>query len=268
MFIKKEEKLKMFIKNLKYKGGYFMKILEIVFGNSCYMTMKNSSLRSNDILLCNLLLNVGDLSKIEEYKIDLPDELCNEIGNYSFEKEILIIKKAITRKDKIRIWTSHYNVYSHLIMLYICNILKNIECDLYVTYSDEYDNTENYISPSVMDSKELEKLANLEHKLSKDDKFKFSNIWKELVNNNSEMRILENGIVKSVPINYYDNMILDKLQSLGSVKVSKLVAMLMQDIYLIDNLYAYFIKKLIKKGEIKVVKIDNNRFFDNIIELV
>ena len=153
-------------------------------------------------------------------------------------------------------------------MLYICNILKNIECDLYVTYSDEYDNTENYISPSVMDSKELEKLANLEHKISKDEKFKYSNIWEELVNNNSEMRILENGIVKSVPINYYDNMILDKLQSLGSVKVSKLVAMLMQDIYLIDNLYAYFIKKLIKKGEIKVVKIDNNRFFDNIIELV
>ena len=40
-------------------------------------------------------------------------------------------------------------------------------------------------------------------------------------------------IKKSVSINYYDNMILDKLQSLGSVKVSKLVAMLMQDIYLI-----------------------------------
>lgn len=245
-----------------------MKTLEIVFGNSCYMTMKNSSLRSNNILLCNLLLNVGDLSKIEEYKIDLPDELCNEIGNYSFEKEILIIKEAITRKDKIRIWTSYYNVYSYLIMLYICNILKNIECDLYVTYSDEYDNTENYISPSMMNSKELENLANLEHKLSKDDIFKFSSIWEELVNNNSEMRILENGIVKSVSINYYDNMILDKLKSLGSVKVSKLVAMLMQEIYLIDILYVYFINNLIKNDKIKVVKIDNDRFFDNVIELV
>ena len=245
-----------------------MKTLEIVFGNSCYMTMKNSSLRSNNILLCNLLLNVGDLSKIEEYKIDLPDELCNEIGNYSFEKEILIIKEAITRKDKIRIWTSHYNVYSYLIMLYICNVLKNIECDLYVTYSDEYDNTENYISPSMMNSKELENLANLEHKLSKDDIFKFSSIWEELVNNNSEMRILENGIVKSVSINYYDNMILDKLKSLGSVKVSKLVAMLMQEIYLIDILYVYFINNLIKNDKIKVVKIDNDRFFDNVIELV
>ena len=245
-----------------------MKTLEIVFGNSCYMTMKNSSLRSNNILLCNLLLNVGDLSKIEEYKIDLPDELCNEIGNYSFEKEILIIKEAITRKDKIRIWTSHYNVYSYLIMLYICNILKNIECDLYVAYSDEYDNTENYISPSMMNSKELENLANLEHKLSKDDIFKFSSIWEELVNNNSEMRILENGIVKSVSINYYDNMILDKLKSLGSVKVSKLVVMLMQEIYLIDILYVYFINNLIKNDKIKVVKIDNDRFFDNVIELV
>lgn len=229
---------------------------------------ENSSLRSNNILLCNLLLNVGDLSKIEEYKIDLPDELCNEIGNYSFEKEILIIKEAITRKDKIRIWTSHYNVYSYLIMLYICNILKNIECDLYVTYSDEYDNTENYISPSMMNSKGLENLANLEHKLSKDDIFKFSSIWEELVNNNSEMRILENGIVKSVSINYYDNMILDKLKSLGSVKVSKLVAMLMQEIYLIDILYVYFINNLIKNDKIKVVKIDNDRFFDNVIELV
>src|SRR5699024_2780833 len=113
-----------------------------------------------------------------------------------------------------------------------------------------------------------ENLANLEHKLSKDDIFKFSSIWEELVNNNSEMRILENGIVKSVSINYYDNMILDKLKSLGSVKVSKLVAMLMQEIYLIDILYVYFINNLIKNDKIKVVKIDNDRLFDNVIELV
>ena len=103
-----------------------MKILEIVFGNSCYRTMRDSSLRSNNILLFNLLLNVGDLSKIKEYKINIPDELCNENSNYSFEKEIVIINEAIKRKDKIRIWTSHYDVYSYLIMLYICNILKNI----------------------------------------------------------------------------------------------------------------------------------------------
>ena len=85
-----------------------MKILEIVFGNSCYRTMRDSSLRSNNILLFNLLLNVGDLSKIKEYKINIPDELCNENSNYSFEKEIVMIDsskpilcdKAIYYKEK------------------------------------------------------------------------------------------------------------------------------------------------------------------------
>ncbi len=245
-----------------------MKTLEIVFGNSCYMTMKNSSLRSNNILLCNLLLNVGDLSTIYQYRINIPDELCNENGNYFFENEIAIINEVIKRKDKIRIWTSHYNVYSYLIMLYICNIVKNIDYELYVTYSDEYNNDKNCISPSMMNSKELENLSKLEHKLSKNDILKFSDVWEELVKNNSEMRVLENGIVKSVSINYYDSIILDKLKLLGTVKVSKLVAMLIQEIYLMDILYVYLIKKLIKNGKIKIVKINNDRFFDNVIELV
>ena len=42
----------------------------------------------------------------------------------------------------------------------------------------------------------------------------------------------------------------------------------MQEIYLIDILYVYFINNLIKNDKIKVVKIDNDRFFDNVIELV
>ena len=243
-----------------------MKILEIVFGNSCYLTMKNSSLCNNNILLFNLLLNVGDLSTIKEYKINIPGELYSENSNYIFENEISVINESIKRKDKIRIWTSHYNIYSYLIMLYICNFVKSKHCELYVTYSDEYN--KNFVSPSLMNPKELENLVKLEHKLSKSDILKFSDMWNELVKNNSEMRILENGIVKSVSIDYYDNIILDKLKLLGTVKVSKLVGTLMKDIYLIDSLHVYFIKRLIKNGKIKIVKINKNRFFDSIIELI
>ena len=243
-----------------------MEILEIVFGNSCYLTMKNSSLGNNNILLFNLLLNVGDLSTIEKYKINIPDELCNENSNYTFKNEISVINESIKRKDKIRIWTSHYNIYSYLIMLYICNFVKNKHCELYVTYSDEYN--KNYVSPSLMNPKELENLAKLEHKLSEDDISKFSDVWETLVKTNSEMRIFENGIVKSVSIDYYENLILDKLKLLGPVKVAKLVGILMKEIYLIDNLHVYFIKRLIKNGKIKIVKTNKNKFFDNIIELV
>lgn len=242
-----------------------MKTLEIVFGNSCYMSMKKSSLQSNDILLFNLLLNVGDLSKIEENKINIPKELCNEKGNYLCKKEISVINNAIIKKEKIRIWTSNYNIYSFLIMLYICNIVKNQDCVIYVAYSDDYN--KDYISPSLMSSIELEELSRLEHKLTKDEIIKYSNMWEEIVKINSEMRVLENGIVKSVSINYYDNMILNKLKKLGQVKISKLVAMLMKEIYLTDNLYVYLIKILIENDKIRIVKIDDNRFFNSVIEL-
>ena len=242
-----------------------MKILEIVFGNSCYMSMKKSLLQSNDILLFNLLLNVGDLSKIEENKINIPKELCSEKRNYLCKKEISIINNAIIKKEKIRIWTSNYNVYSFLIMLYMCNIAKKQNCVLYVTYSDDYD--KDYISPSLMTPIELEELSRLEHKLTKNEIIKYSNMWEEIVKINSEMRVLESGIVKSVSINYYDNMILDELKESGQVKVSKLVAILMKEIYLIDSLYVYLIKRLIKNGKIRIVKIDDNRFFNSIVEL-
>ena len=243
-----------------------MKPLEIVFGNSCYMSMKESLLKNNDILVFNLLLNVGNLSKISDNKINIPKELRREQGNYLCKKEISIVNNAILGKQKIRIWTSNYNVYSFLIMLYICNIAKKQNCVLYVTYSDEYN--KNYISPSLMNSIELEELSKLEHKLSKNEIIKYSNMWEEIIKVNSEMRVLENGIVKSVSISYYDNMILDKLKLLGTVKVSKLVATLMKEVYLIDNLYVYLIKRLIKKGKIKVVKVANDRFFNNVVELV
>ena len=255
--------------NFINKGGVqFMETLEIVFGNSCYMSMKESKLQKNNILLFNLLLNVGDLSLIEEYKINIPNELCNETSNYFFENEMKIINETIKRNNKIRIWTSHYNIYSYLIMLYICSNLKNSKCELYVTYSDEYGNDKYCVSPSMMNLKELEKLSKLEHKLSKNDILKFSKIWENIIKNNSEMRVLENGIVKSVSISYYDSMIIDNLKLLGTFKISKLVAILMQKIYLMDILYVYLIKRLIKNGKIKIVEKDKDIFFNNVVELV
>lgn len=57
-----------------------MKTLEIVFGNSCYYTMKDSKLNDN-ILMINVLFNVGDLSNYKNHKISIPDDLCMEEKN-------------------------------------------------------------------------------------------------------------------------------------------------------------------------------------------
>lgn len=242
-----------------------MKTLEIVFGNSCYLTMMKSKLNVNDILMINILLNVGDISNINNYKINIPKELCLDNKNNNVKEEVAIIIDNIKQKNKIRIWTSKKEVYSYLIMLFVSNIIKEYNYELYVVYSDDYN--KKCASPSSLREDELEELSNYEQKLSEKEIEDNAKLWKKLVEENSEFRVLENGKVKSVSIDYYDNIILDNLRIMGKVKMVKLVAKIMREFELQDILFVYFIERLIKKDKIKIYHDNSIRYFENQIEI-
>lgn len=241
-----------------------METFEIVFGHSCYCTMKKSNL-NNDILIFNAIFNVGDLSNIKNYKIKIPDELYFEEKNVNFKNEYNIIVNNIKSKNKIRVWTGRKDIYSYLIMLYVCSIIKKYNYELYVLYCDEYN--KDYPSPRVMDEKELESLTRLEHKLTNKEIEENVKTWNELVNKNSDLRIINNDGVKSVSFDFYDDYILKKLKSIGKIKISKLVGIIMQDIYLIDNMIIYLINRLIKSKKIKITLVNNNKYSENLIEI-
>lgn len=241
-----------------------METLEIVFGHSCYYTMKKSNL-NNNILIFNAIFNVGDLSNIKNYKIKIPDELYFEEKNVNFKNEYNIIVDNIKSKNKIRVWTGRKDIYSYLIMLYVCSIIKKYNYELYVLYCDEYN--KDYPSPRVMDEKELESLTRLEHKLTNKEIEENVKTWNELVNKNSDLRIINNDGVKSVSFDFYDDYILKELKSIGKIKISKLVGIIMQDIYLIDNMIIYLINRLIKSKKIKITLVNNNKYSENLIEI-
>jgi hypothetical protein len=241
-----------------------METLEIVFGHSCYYTMKKSNL-NNNILIFNTIFNVGDLSNIKNYKIKIPDELYFEEKNVNFKNEYNIIVDNIKSKNKIRVWTGREDIYSYLIMLYVCSIIKKYNYELYVLYCDEYN--KDYPSPRVMDEKELESLTRLEHKLTNKEIEENVKTWNELVNKNSDLRIINNDCVKSVSFDFYDDYILKKLKSIGKIKISKLVGIIMQDIYLIDNMIIYLINRLIKSKKIKITLVNNDKYPENLIEI-
>ena len=96
---------------------------------------------------------MGDLSNIENYKIKIPEQLCLEDKNINFKKEYDVIIYNIKQKNKIRVWTGKNDIYSYLIMLYICSIIKKYNYELYVLYCDNY--KKEYPSPSVMKEEEL-----------------------------------------------------------------------------------------------------------------
>lgn len=242
-----------------------MNTLEVVFGNSCYNTMKKSKLNNNDILMFNILFNIGDLSNVENFKIEIPKQLYFEDGNNNFKYEYNIIVDNIKKKNKIRVWTSRNHIYSYLVMLYICSIVNEFNYELYVLYSDNYN--KDYPSPSVMKENELEELSKLEHKLTNEEINENANTWKKLVYENSDLRVIDQGCVKSVSLDYYDRYILDTLQSLGKVKMSKLVGILMSKVYLNDTMYVYLIERLINSKKIKITLDADIRYFENLVEI-
>ncbi len=222
-----------------------IKTLEIVFGDTCSNIMKKSSLNKNTILTFNLCLNVGDISRID-------DNILN------------IIVNNIAENNKIRVWTSKKDIYSYLLMLYISNIMGIYNYDLYVTYSDEYNI--DYISPRVMNEKELENLEKIEHKLSKNELMNNAKEWRILVKENSELRVIDNGIVNSVSISYYDEIILETLNELGKVKMINLVATLIGKIYVCDSLIISLIERLIDENKI-VIEKNSDKYFESIVDL-
>ena len=148
--------------------------------------------------------------------------------------------------------------------LYVCNYFSNIESNLYVLFSDDFDN--DCFSPSCMNENELEQLSKLEHKLTKEEIKKYSNQWKELINDNLDMRIIENNKVKSVTFDYYNDIILNKLSELGEVKMVSLVGRLMSDIHLYDTVFTYLIYRLIKERKI-IITYKDERYWKSIIKV-
>lgn len=242
-----------------------MKTLEIVFGNSCYHTLRNSKI-DNDILMINILFNVGDLSNIENYNIKIPKELCLDEKNDNVLNEVTKIIENINKNNKIRVWSGRNDIYSYLIMLFISSIIKKYDYSLYAVYSDDYN--KEYPSPAVMREEELENLTKFERKLSKKEINNNAGVWEKLVRENTDLRIIENGVVKSVSIDYYDEYILKNLKMMGEVKMAQLVGKLMQNVYLQDILYVYLIEKLIKDKKIKIILNNNIRYFENLIEII
>ena len=148
--------------------------------------------------------------------------------------------------------------------LYICNYFSNTDYELYVLFSDEFD--KECYSPSCMNENELEKLSKLEHRLTKEEIQKYSNEWKEIIDDNLDMRIIENNKVKSVTFDYYNDIILNKLNELGEVKMVSLVGRLMSDIHLYDTVFSYLIYRLIKEEKIIVIGKDE-RYWKSIIKI-
>lgn len=112
-----------------------MNKLNIISGLSTYHTMKECDYLKDNILMFDIPFSLIDLSTTKEMKVILPKDIYHKEIKYSFKESIDKLNRYIQNNKDIRIWTSHYEINSYLLMLYIYVIIYKIKIVIYMSYS-------------------------------------------------------------------------------------------------------------------------------------
>lgn len=255
------------IKNFEGKNE---EVLEIVSGISCYELLKRSG-NNNLKVFFPLELCIGKLDSIKKFnrnELKKYVKYLNTINDgpfkqgFDFEYEFKKIK-SFNEVNKIRVWSSHLDCDDYCLLLFICNFFgdKNIS----VVYSEEC----NWYATTCtkLTEKEIEKLLKKEHILKQYEIDQYKEEWKKIVDENTELRFMVNGSVKSVDIDYFDSEIIERLRILGEINIYSLVADLMTNpivpfVHYSDYIYLYLINRLIDSNFIKRIQKENKIFVE------
>ena len=215
------------------------KIVEVILDGSPSLSLEGS--KFNNIVKFRVDFSVSDLSKIDEYVVSLPSKIYKEEIILDFKDQIDVLNKYLEDGYKVRIWSSHYDVNSYLLLLYMCNYLKDKVNDIIVLYSDDY-KFECY-SPGAMTSSEMEQLTNYEHVLSKEDIFSFSQEWNNIKRDNADVRIIDNFRIKSVNYDYFN----EEINNILSSNKNEISSILSNKYHLNETIFIYLIDEFMSK---------------------
>lgn len=238
------------------------KYIEVVLRGSNSETLENTTIIKNPIIKFNIEFATSDLSEIEKYFVTLSQEIYGEKIKLDFKNEIVELEKYINDGYKIRIWTSHYDINSCILLLYICNYIENKVEKIEVVYADEYD--KEIYSIGCIKNEKIEKLLSFEHNYSKKEIEIFSKEWDKIRNTNTELRIIEDKKIKLVSYDYFDTEIL-KIINKKQTSIISLAVDLSNKYYLSETVFIYLIKRLIDINKIKIIK-QSEKYIENIIE--
>lgn len=155
--------------------------------------------------------NMNKLDVFFGYAAFTPLYKSNSINNdlYAFYEDFTIgnikdvdIPINIDKDKTVRIWSSRNNTQEYLNFLYFCYKLPNRISVIFVNEYDEY-----VYSAGALNYKEIKELLKYEHKLTDEEKDRYKNEWIKLVNENSEIRLFQNGKIISTNYDYLDKYI-------------------------------------------------------------
>ena len=242
-----------------------MKTINICEGDAGAQNIKRYF--SEIIIEENITFSLAMSLSIGDIKTDRTAFLKNlyPTGSNNYKKILKKITEYISKYDKIRIWSSNSSTDDYLLLLFLCDYLKEKTTKISVIFSDDYKNIK---SMDALYYKEMNELLQYEKNLKVQEIKLLSNQWRKLVEINSDIRVFDKQEVKCKKYSDYYNQILDILTKISPCRVVTLITNCMiKDILnnAGDAIYFMLINQLIELNKIKIIKETPNHL-QNIIE--
>ncbi len=225
---------------------------------------------SKDVANIGFSLDVGDISgsidgdgRQEVFRKTWGQfDFDNKEQEQFFQSQRKDMEKMLTAaKDgtPIRIWKSNVP-YSTCGFYFVCDILRNIDCDIRVISLPKYKKVSRneivtYSQWGEVEASKLYEFLTLEKQLSNIEKKLASNYWQELMVEDAPLRAIINGKLISVPENFYDFIITKNLPENDFI-MARLIGKLLGEYNLgiSDSWYALRIDKMIEDNKLIIVE--------------
>lgn len=168
--------------------------------------------------------------------------------------------------EEIRIWLDR-TPDAQCGLLFVADLLKNSETEIHIVELPEKIQRDDncIVEPRGWGDAEPELFGTFldrERTLTKAEINKLSQQWEKLTEENSPLRVLENGVIISTDESYYDNLIRREFPK-GTCKVANIIgnALAKQKILTGDVFIAKRIRHFINTGELTVTDSANDGFY-------
>ena len=247
-----------------------MKIIDICENFSALGCLKqyyeNNNIKDYMIFALEMHLSIGDIKNNHLGFLKKLYQKCYDYNyTYNYNEELKKILNNITNDTIIRIWSSKKNDDDYMLLLFLCNFLKDKLNTINVVFANDYN--ELQYSINFLDYKKVNDVLKYEETLSKDKIKAYAKEWNNLVEINSEIRTLKNGEVKNKRYSDYYEIILSILKERTPCKIASLIGECMGKEVLNDAkdfVYLTLIDQLIDLNKIKIVEKGTRHFIDTI----
>ena len=193
------------------------------------------------------------------------------LGDLSELPALDALKARAAAGEPIRIWDDQ-TPFTRCGLMYVMEVLGHLPCEwLVVSLPEQYTRRDGVVvqwrSWAELEPALLGHFAAGARLLPLSEREELARQWRGLQRENAPLRVLEDGIVRSAPADYYD----DRIRRVFPEKICKAAevvvrAMVEQKVPHGDEFIGQRLRAFIDRGELRIAEEDNENFLRSLIE--